>query len=136
MPEETAVIESRAVFGKIVQLLLRKSGWHQNYLAHATGLSSNGVSRVTRGLCSPRLPTLTAIATAFNMRPSALLALHERAVELVIRDIKEAKYKGKFSPEQLIETGQVTIKVSAPQGMPFSADFFIENACRDALKGD
>lgn len=64
-------------FGKIVKRIREERGLSQEVLADRADLNRSYVGEVERGTAMPSLSTVTKIAKALNLSPSALLARHE-----------------------------------------------------------
>ncbi len=58
--------------GQNVKEFRLQRGWSQDYLASVIGTDKKQIQRVERGLYSPNLSTLTAIAKALGRQPSEL----------------------------------------------------------------
>jgi transcriptional regulator with XRE-family HTH domain len=64
-------------FGKIVKRIREERGLSQEVLADRADLNRSYVGEVERGTAMPSLSTVTKIAKALNLSPSALLARYE-----------------------------------------------------------
>ncbi len=65
-------------FGLVLREARLKAGLTQEQLAHRSGVHPTYVSQVERGLLSPTLTKLEAMAAALGTRPSQLLRAAER----------------------------------------------------------
>jgi transcriptional regulator with XRE-family HTH domain len=66
-----------AAFGQVVREARAKAGISQEKLAFLAGVHPTYVSQVERGLKSPSLDVVSAIAKALHERPSSLLKRSE-----------------------------------------------------------
>lgn len=64
--------------GAVVRTKRQKAGLSQEQLAHATELDRTYISQIERGLKSPSLRTVEALATAFGIPPHVLIRAAER----------------------------------------------------------
>lgn len=64
-------------FGKIVKRIREEHGLSQEVLADRADLNRSYIGEVERGTAMPSLGTVTKIAKALNLSPSALLARYE-----------------------------------------------------------
>ena len=64
-------------FGRAVRRLREERGWSQEQLAEHADLNRGYVGDLERGRAMPSLATLTKLADALELRPSALIARFE-----------------------------------------------------------
>lgn len=64
-------------FGQVVREARANAGLSQEKLAFRAGVHPTYISQIERGLKSPSLDVVSAIAKALHERPSALLKLSE-----------------------------------------------------------
>ena len=62
--------------GQVIQDARKAHGLTQEQLADMTGLTSNTVSRIERGLLVPSLPTLISLCNALSLAADAVLAAY------------------------------------------------------------
>ncbi len=64
-------------FGKVLRELRIKTGVSQEDFAHQCGLHRTYISQLERGLKSPSLKSISAMAAALDVRPYQLVKLAE-----------------------------------------------------------
>ncbi|MDP1901813.1 MAG: helix-turn-helix transcriptional regulator [Rubrivivax sp.] len=67
-------------FGRVLHRLRRQRGLAQDDFAFKCGMSASAISKIERGLKSPKLDTIFRIAKALDIQPAELIA----AVQLEI----------------------------------------------------
>lgn len=65
-------------FGRVLRNFREDAGISQERLANDSGLHKNYVGEIERGLKSPSLKTITALASTLGVMPSALLREAEK----------------------------------------------------------
>ncbi len=65
-------------FGTVIRERRASAGWTQEDLAERADLTRNYVSDLERGLKSPTLATIEALADALGVRPHALILAAEK----------------------------------------------------------
>jgi ribosome-binding protein aMBF1 (putative translation factor) len=73
------------LFGRNLEEAMRRRGINQQRLGELSGLSPSHISEARRGISSPTLETLNALAHALQMQPWELLADDEATREDYIR---------------------------------------------------
>lgn len=74
-------VSLEVAFGKVVRRRRREIGVSQEKLAEKADLHRTYVSQIERGLKSPSLKALVAVARALNTRPSQLLGEMEEELD-------------------------------------------------------
>ena len=62
--------------GQAIQRIRKECGMTQEQLAEITGVASNSISRIERGLLMPALPTLIDICNALGTGADAVLSAY------------------------------------------------------------
>ncbi len=62
--------------GQAIQRIRKECGMTQERLAEITGVASNSISRIERGLLMPALPTLIDICNALGTGADSILAAY------------------------------------------------------------
>lgn len=62
--------------GQAIQRIRKERGMTQEQLAELTGVASNSISRIERGLLIPALPTLIDICNALGTGADSILAAY------------------------------------------------------------
>lgn len=68
-------------FGRVLRDQRREAGLSQERLAYLSGLHRTYISQLERGLKSPSLAAIEAIAGALGERPHILVKAAEKAIE-------------------------------------------------------
>ena len=66
-------------FGNAVRQVRKERGWSQERLAEHADLNRSYIGDLERGRAMPSLATLTKLASALGLQPSALVARFETA---------------------------------------------------------
>ena len=85
--------------GQAIQRIRKEHRMTQEKLAERTGIASNSISRIERGLLMPALPTLIDICNALGVGADAILAAYITA-DTPIRWTPLAKRLEKVEPEK------------------------------------
>ncbi len=75
-------------FGEVIKQRRRAQGMSQDELGHVSGLHRTYISEIERGLKSPSLRAMAAIAAAMGVNVSTLIAEAENKQKLEMRLIK------------------------------------------------
>lgn len=74
-------MNSELIFGQILKAIRKQQKISQEELAFRSNLDRTYISMLERGVHQPTLNSLLAIAAAFDMKASALVALVEAEME-------------------------------------------------------
>ena len=80
MPRRTPKMTPEEALGEVIRAIRLQRGLSQEELSFACGMHRTYISLIERGINSPSLRTLIAIATALQAKPSQLLGCVEHSV--------------------------------------------------------
>lgn len=127
--------------GKYIKKLRNERGWSQRMLSYKTGLSNAAISKIENGIRIPEIDSLSALAKAFDIDRSILIALrdgdleeealstreesHEREIQLNGMDLdelleyihKSPEYKTLLSKSQKLDKEKLLLLIQMIDSM-------------------